>query len=197
MNNCTVKSSKRVYCYLITHHSRQGHVVHWTAQPDELDNQLNQQVIFSGENFILGVPRLRQIRVHDHHCRLVPELSVRSLHCHAPYHKAIEHRDTFITLTDHHYNYTSSKETAAFDLSNVHGPYDTGGFIHQFLSTKQLNTKALDDLRNTSWLDLGTRAVVIEWIYFNPNNELITSINILFEFLTTGKVERATRRGTS
>jgi hypothetical protein len=144
-------------------------------------------VILSDENFILGVPRLRQIRVHDHHCQLMSELSVRPLHCHAPYRKAIEYRDTFTTLTDHQYNYTSSKETAAFDLTNVHGPYETGGFIHHFLSTKEVNAQALEDLKNTSWLDLGTRAIVIEFIYFNPNNELITSINILFEFLTTGK----------
>lgn len=144
-------------------------------------------MILSGENFILGEPRLRQIRVHDHHCQLMSELSVRPFPCHAPYRKSIEYRDTFITLTDHHFNYTPSQETAAFDLSNVHGPYDTGGFMYHFLSTKQLNKQALEDLKNTSWLDLGTRAIVIELLYFNPNNELITSINILFEFLTTGK----------
>ena len=59
--------------------------------------------------------------------------------------------------------------------------------MYSFRPTESLNAAGLLDLKTDAWLDLSTRAIVIELLYFNPNDELLTSISILFEFLTTGK----------
>jgi hypothetical protein len=143
--------------------------------------------LLSDENFILGIPRLRQIRVNDSYCQLSKELSVQPMNCYAPYHKSKEYRSQFTSVTGYQYDYTSPKTTAALQLSNIYGPYDTGGFIYHFRSTEDSNDEAIIDLKKGAWLDLGTRAIFVEFIYFNTNTELLTSINILFEFLTTGK----------
>lgn len=153
--------------------------------------QFTHQILLSDENFILGIPRLRQIRIDDTHCHIIKDLSVRSINCYAYYHKSKEYRDKFTSVTGYKYHYTSSETTAALHLSNIHGPYDTGGFIYDFHPTKYLNDEGINDLKRGAWLDLSTRAVVIELIYFNPNTELLTSVNILFEFLTTGKENKS------
>ncbi|CAF1117995.1 unnamed protein product [Rotaria sp. Silwood1] len=166
-----------------------GNVVQWRESTNNSKEQISHQILLSNENFVLGVPRLRQIRVNDSHCQIIKDLSVRPINCYAFYHKSKEYRDKFTSVTGSQYEYTSSKITAALQLSNAYGPYDTGGFIYYFRPTKDLNDKAIVTLKNSAWLDLTTRAIFIELIYFNPNIELLTSINILFEFLTTGTVQ--------
>ncbi|CAF3741507.1 unnamed protein product [Rotaria sordida] len=162
-----------------------SNVIKWKESTNNSKEQFNHQILLSNENFILGIPRLRQIRVDDTHCQIIKDLSVRSINCYAPYHKSKEYRNKFTTITGSQYEYTSSKITAALQLSNAYGPYDSGGFIYYFRPTKDLNDKAIINLKNNAWLDLSTRAIFIELIYFNPNIELLTSINIVFEFLTT------------
>ncbi|CAF3354789.1 unnamed protein product [Rotaria sp. Silwood1] len=166
-----------------------GNVVQWRESTNNSKEQISHQILLSNENFVLGVPRLRQIRVNNSHCQIIKDLSVRPINCYAFYHKSKEYRDKFTSVTGSQYEYTSSKITAALQLSNAYGPYDTGGFIYYFRPTKDLNDKAIVTLKNSAWLDLTTRAIFIELIYFNPNIELLTSINILFEFLTTGTVQ--------
>ncbi|CAF3610753.1 unnamed protein product [Adineta steineri] len=151
--------------------------------------QFTHQILFSNENFILGTPRLRQIRIDDTYCHIMKDLSVRKINCYIPYDKSKEYRDKFTSITGAQYIYTSSKTTSALKLTNIYGPYDTGGFIYHFDSIKQLNDEAMESLKTNAWLDLSTRAIFLEFIYFNPNTEQITSINILFEFLTTGTIE--------
>ncbi|CAF5094577.1 unnamed protein product, partial [Rotaria sp. Silwood1] len=166
-----------------------SNVVQWRESTNNSKEQISHQILLSNENFVLGVPRLRQIRVNNSHCQIIKDLSVRPINCYAFYHKSKEYRDKFTSVTGSQYEYTSSKITAALQLSNAYGPYDTGGFIYYFRPTKDLNDKAIVTLKNSAWLDLTTRAIFIELIYFNPNIELLTSINILFEFLTTGTVQ--------
>ncbi|CAF4237408.1 unnamed protein product [Rotaria sp. Silwood2] len=166
-----------------------SNIVEWKESTNNSKEQFNHQILLSNENFVLGIPRLRQIRVDDTHCQIIKDLSVRPIRCYAPYHKSKEYRDKFITVTGFQYEYTSPKITAALELLNAYGPYDTGGFIYHFRPTKDLNDKAIINLKKSAWLDLSTRAIFIELIYFNPNIELLTSINILFEFLTTGTVQ--------
>ncbi|CAF3558288.1 unnamed protein product [Rotaria socialis] len=165
-----------------------SNVAQWKVSANNSKQDYNYQMLLSNENFILGVPRLRQIRIDDTHCEIIKDLSVRPIQCYAIYHKSKEYRGKLTTMTGTQYEYTSSKTTDALKLSNAYGPYDTGGYIYHFHSKKDLNDKAIDNLKTATWLDLNTRAIFIEFIYFNPNTELLTTINILFEFLTTGTI---------
>ncbi|UJR25136.1 hypothetical protein I4U23_006495 [Adineta vaga] len=147
------------------------------------------QILLSDENFILGSPRLRQIRVDNSQCQIIKDLSKQPVNCYVPYDKSKEYRSQFISITGQKYNYISPKATAAFELTNKYGPYDTGGFMYYFDSEKDMNHQGILNLKQNEWLNISTRAVFIEFMYFNPNTELLTSINIMFEFLTTGMIE--------
>lgn len=160
----------------------------WKTLRNDSKDEFNYQLLLSNENFILGFPRLRQIRIDNSHCQIIQSLSMRPVCCYAPYHKSKEYRAKFITVTGAQYEYTLPKITDALKLSNAYGPYDTGGFMYYFRPTKDSNDKGIQNLKKNAWLDISTRAIFIELILFNPNTELLTSINILFEFLTTGKV---------
>lgn len=164
-----------------------GNVVAWKEASNTSNTEENHQILLLDENFILGRPRLRQLRVNYTHCRVRDELTNESIKCYPSYHKSQEHQNDILSPSARRYPYTSGKATAALDLSNIDGPYGTGGFIYYFHPTESLNAAGLLDLKTNTWLDLSTRAIVIELLYFNPNDELLTSVSILFEFLTTGK----------
>ena len=150
------------------------------------------QIVLSNENFIFGTPRLRQLRVNNSYCQLIEDLSKQPIRCHAPYHKSKEYRTDFKAANGLEYLYTSPNTISAFQLRNKYGPYDVGGFIYQFQQTKVMNFINMHILSKGGWISVDTRAVLLEFIYFNPNTELFTSINILFEFLTTGKASECT-----
>ena len=73
------------------------------------------------------------------------------------------------------------------------GKYSTylngGGYIYkinQFNLNQTLNDLKL--LQKLNWINQQTRAIFIELILFNPNVNLFTSCQLIFEFLTTGKI---------
>ena len=103
------------------HIANLGNVVQWKESTNNSKDQYNQQILLLDENFILGVPRLRQLRVDDSHCRVIKDLSVRPVNCYVPYHKPSEYRKKFTTVTGYQYDYTPSTTTAALQLSNIYG----------------------------------------------------------------------------
>ena len=46
------------------------------------------------------------------------------------------------------------------------------------------------DLKDNNWLDIYTRAVVVEFTFYNANVNLFEHIIVLFELLSTGKIIR-------
>lgn len=167
--------------------SYSGHVVPWSRSTRNANDPKEYQILLLNENVIIGAPRLRQLRVDHTHCSTLHQLHLDSTHCYAFYEKSREYRDPIVSTNGHQYDYTPPEETAALELSNIFGPYDTGGFIYHFSPLKNLNDEKLIELKNDLWLNISTRAIFLEFIYYNPNTDLLTSINILFEFLTTGK----------
>eukprot|EP01062_Namystynia_karyoxenos_P059348 TRINITY_DN50788_c0_g1_i1.p1 TRINITY_DN50788_c0_g1~~TRINITY_DN50788_c0_g1_i1.p1 ORF type:complete len:1309 (+),score=386.07 TRINITY_DN50788_c0_g1_i1:459-3929(+) len=65
--------------------------------------------------------------------------------------------------------------------------YPAGGFVIDFGWNLTANLLLLDTLRH-GWVDLQTRAVVIEFTVFNTNVRLMAAARVLVEFMPTGLV---------
>jgi polycystin 1L2 len=90
-------------------------------------------------------------------------------------------------LTNDNNSYSQSIQNA-FIYVESDGIYDAGGYVYEFRGRLDEMKGNLTELRELSWIDSHTRAIIIEMTLFNPNVELFTSIRFVTEFFSTGGV---------
>jgi polycystin 1L2 len=89
------------------------------------------------------------------------------------------------------YNDSDNLDTYAY--VGEHATYGAGGYIYEFrgkMSDMQSNISLLQEL---SWLDMQTRAVIIQLSLYNPNVNLFVFVTILAEFMPTGGIYPSAR----
>jgi polycystin 1L2 len=89
------------------------------------------------------------------------------------------------------YNKSISLDT--YSYTGEQATYDGGGYIYQFRGAMNDMISNVSLLRELSWLDLQTRAVIIQMSLYNPNVNLFIFVTILAEFLPTGGVHPSAR----
>ena len=89
-------------------------------------------------------------------------------------------RDAFI--------YRSSKELDSSAFAGEHATYAGGGYKYELSGHLADVKQNLTLLRQLSWIDQHTRALLIQLCLYNPNSQLYTSVTFLAEFLATGGV---------
>ncbi|XP_054285995.1 polycystic kidney disease 2-like 2 protein [Macrosteles quadrilineatus] len=158
----------------------------------------------SGNSRLIGVPRLRQIRVkHDlsNQCK-VPEIMQNiSRGCHMTLTEETEDRRDYGTG----WSNNSLYDVELFDSSPweytapswggnyIEGPsgyeYHSGGYVAT-LHRDLIKTKAsLSSLYDTNWFDGNTRALIVDFTLYNVNNDVFTLTTIVTEILTVGSVK--------
>lgn len=84
------------------------------------------------------------------------------------------------------YNTSSSLDT--YSYIGEHGTYGGGGYVYEFRGKMNDMITNISSLRQLSWIDVQTRAVIIQLSLYNPNANLFAFVTILAEFLPTGGV---------
>jgi len=84
--------------------------------------------------------------------------------------------------------YNNSNELDTYVYVGQHATYGTGGYIYEFRGKMNDMVSNVSMLRQLSWLDKQTRAVIIQMSLYNPNVNLFVFVTILAEFLPTGGV---------
>ena len=84
------------------------------------------------------------------------------------------------------FQYRSSDTLDTYPYIGEYATYAGGGYVYEFrgsLVDMQTNLSRLHELQ---WIDVKTRAVLIQMTLYNPNVKLLTSVTMLTEFLSTG-----------
>ena len=68
------------------------------------------------------------------------------------------------------------------------GTYDGGGYVHNLGNTLAQTQTIIHDLKSKSWVDLQTRAVVLEFAIYSPGTDVTALSAMLVEFPLTGGV---------
>ncbi|XP_078665528.1 uncharacterized protein LOC144907954 [Branchiostoma floridae x Branchiostoma belcheri] len=159
-------------------------------------------------SFLVGRPRLRQIRVQkDESCDVPAPLWRMLTDCDQPY--SLLNTDlssydvgwtrldnvTFDALTSmdniSHYQrpwiYQYASLSAAVPDSGEHGTYYGGGYLVELSNSSSADMELIDELQEMDWIDDNTRAVFIEIIVYNANANLFAVLTLLAEFTTLGK----------
>lgn len=89
--------------------------------------------------------------------------------------------------------YNQSDQLDTYSYIGEHATYSTGGYVYEFRGKMDDMISNVTALRELSWLDMQTRAVIIQLSLYNPNVNLFAFVTILAEFLPAGGVYPSAR----
>ncbi|KAK3861331.1 hypothetical protein Pcinc_044496 [Petrolisthes cinctipes] len=141
------------------------------------------------ENRLLGVPRLRQLRVKNDSCEIPDEFSNSIKQCYASYSTAAEDDQPFgIETNTSAWEYYTEEELNGADHWGKLTTYSGAGSYQDLGLNRSESKDILADLRKNLWIQRATRAVFIDFTVYNANINLFCVIKLVFEFPATGGV---------
>ncbi|XP_061573957.1 polycystin-2 isoform X2 [Cololabis saira] len=147
----------------------------------------NQSFIYY-ENLLLGVPRLRQIKVRNESCSIHEDLRDEVQDCYNIYTPSNEDTTSFGPKNRTAWMYTTESEMNGSSHWGQVSKYGGGGYYQDLSRTKEESAFQLQFLKDHLWLDRGTRAVFLDFSVYNGNINLFCIARLLVEFPATGGV---------
>ncbi|GAB1289916.1 Polycystin-2 [Apodemus speciosus] len=161
--------------------------LYWKAPTSNHTQADNRSFIFY-ENLLLGVPRLRQLRVRNGSCSIPQDLRDEIKECYDVYSASSEDRAPFGPRNGTAWIYTSEKELNGSSHWGIIASYSGAGYYLDLSRTREETAAQLAGLRRNFWLDRGTRATFLDFSVYNANINLFCVVRLLVEFPATGGV---------
>ncbi|XP_051939585.1 polycystin-2 isoform X1 [Hippocampus zosterae] len=147
----------------------------------------NHTLIFY-ENLLLGVPRLRQVKVRNESCSVHQDLRDQVRDCYDAYSRANEDTAPFGPGNGTAWTYVTEAGANGSSHWGRLSKYGGGGYYQDLSRTREESAVRLRFLKDHLWLDRGTRAVFLDFAVYNGNINLFCIVRLLVEFPATGGV---------
>uniref|UniRef100_A0A8C0K4K9 Polycystin-2-like protein 2 n=1 Tax=Canis lupus dingo TaxID=286419 RepID=A0A8C0K4K9_CANLU len=131
------------------------------------------------ENILLGVPRVRQLKVRNNTCKVYSSFQSLMNECYDKYTSKSEDMDEF--------GLKQETDSSPWHWGFV-GVYQNGGFIFTLSKSKSETKNKFVDLKLNSWITRGTRVIFIDFSLYNANVNLFCIIRLAAEFPATGGI---------
>ncbi|GJQ68934.1 putative calcium ion binding protein [Trypoxylus dichotomus] len=138
------------------------------------------------ENKLLGVPRIRQVKVRNNSCSIHPYFKRTFLECFSGYSYSAMDTAPFGLKTGT--AWTHSLNPASVSVTGKVASYDASGYYEKLTKTADGTLEILKKLKQNLWITRGTRAVFIDFTTYNANVNLFCVVKLMFEFPPTGGV---------
>uniref|UniRef100_I3M398 Polycystin-2 n=1 Tax=Ictidomys tridecemlineatus TaxID=43179 RepID=I3M398_ICTTR len=161
--------------------------LYWKVQPSNQTEADNRSFIFY-ENLLLGVPRIRQVKVRNGSCSIPQDLREEIKECYDVYSVSSEDRAPFGPRNGTAWIYTSEKDLNGSSHWGIIASYSGAGYYLDLSRTREETAAQITSLRKNVWLDRGTRATFIDFSVYNANINLFCVVRLLVEFPATGGV---------
>ncbi|XP_077575539.1 polycystin-2 [Stigmatopora nigra] len=158
------------------------HGMYWEVWYNNKSLPENHSLIFY-ENLLLGVPRLRQVKVRNASCSVHEDLRERVRDCYDVYTRANEDAAPFGPGNGSAWTYAVDAGGARWGRVSKYGG---GGYYRDLARTAEESEARLRFLKENLWLDRGTRAVFLDFAVYNANINLFCIVRLLVEFPATG-----------
>ncbi|XP_069892177.1 polycystin-2-like protein 2 isoform X4 [Dipodomys merriami] len=139
------------------------------------------------ENILLGVPRVRQLKVRNNTCKVYSSFQSLMSECYDKYTSENEDLSDFGLRLDSEWKYSTSNTNSPWHWGFV-GVYGNGGYIFTLSKSKSETKNKFIDLRLNSWITRGTRVIFIDFSLYNANVNLFCIIRLVAEFPATGGI---------
>ncbi|XP_078352373.1 polycystin family receptor for egg jelly-like [Oculina patagonica] len=167
--------------------------------PDGWYNSQEEKIseyIGNKRSILVGMPRLRQLRVKKNTCEGAAIFKKMINFCHDSYSRIDEDTNiwnsqigTFnrsLSACPENWEYSTDEQFGGFDSWGRFAVYRGGGYIANLGYNKLTARKVIDDLIKNNWIDSQTRAVIVEFSLFNPSSNLLSVMSYFFEALPSG-----------
>nr|AKN21730.1 PKD2-4 [Schmidtea mediterranea] len=160
--------------------------LYWTTWYNNINFTSDQINFLYYENRLIGLPRLRQVRVRNDSCSIPSDFQGEIKQCFAAYSMSSESKDSYGQQNSTPWVYTNSSVLDTTEYQGIVATYGGGGFYVNLNSTQVDSYNTIMTLFNNLWIDRGTRAVIIDFTVYNANINLFCYIKLVGEFPPTG-----------
>uniref|UniRef100_A0A8C7P287 Polycystin-2 n=1 Tax=Oncorhynchus mykiss TaxID=8022 RepID=A0A8C7P287_ONCMY len=140
------------------------------------------------ENLLLGVPRLRQVKVRNESCSVHEDLRDEVQDCYNMYTPSNEDSAPFGPMNGTAWMYTEENSLNGSSYWGQVATYGGGGYYQDLARSRDESAGLLRSLKHQLWLDRGTRAVFLDFSVYNGNINLFCIARLVVEFPATGGV---------
>ncbi|OCT71797.1 polycystic kidney disease 2-like 1 protein [Xenopus laevis] len=160
--------------------------LYWTKWYNNASLTGNTNSLIYYENLLLGVPRMRQLKVKNNSCVVYKDFKDEIIGCFDVYSKEKEDTCQFGLINGTAWTYYTEEELGGSSYWGKMTTYSGGGYYIDLELTKPESIRQLQILKNNLWLDRGTRAVFIDFSVYNANINLFCVLRLVVEFPATG-----------
>ncbi|RZC40117.1 PKD channel and/or Ion trans domain containing protein [Asbolus verrucosus] len=121
------------------------------------------------ENLLLGVPRIRQVKIRNDSCDIHEYFKNLCLSCYDMYSEAEEDRAPFGPGKGTAWVYSSDEKTGSISFQGTISSYEGGGYYKNLGKTKAESAAIMKDLKENLWITRGTRVIFIDFSVYNAN----------------------------
>lgn len=139
-----------------------------------------------GVNKIIGLVRLRQLRVRPNTCRIPQQFDDYISDCFASYSSRAAERAPF--GPNNIWSYNSDSQAFFGGYNGLLMLYPDHGYFVDLPKDRASAATTLEYLKNNAWIDLQTRLVAVEFTVFNSNLNLFCVMRLAFELPSGGGV---------
>ncbi|XP_063713184.1 polycystin-2-like isoform X2 [Symsagittifera roscoffensis] len=138
------------------------------------------------ENKIMGLARLRQVKVRNDTCDIPADFENEIKECFAAYAPANEDISDFGLGNGTAWTYSTSAELDGATDWGTLTKYEGGGYYQDLPPLRADAEQVIQELKSGLWVDRGTRAIFIDFTVYNANINLFCVITLRLEFPPTG-----------
>ncbi|MBN3276200.1 PKD2 protein, partial [Polyodon spathula] len=159
--------------------------LYWDSWYNKKSLPTNESHIYY-ENVLLGVPRIRQVKVVNKSCPLHSSF-VSITQCFDSYLSEEEDKSPFGPKNGTAWEYMAPRSIPESHWGMI-ATYSSGGFYMDLGSTKSKSAKLIKNLKDNLWLSRATRAVFVDFSVYNANLNLFCVVRLVAETPATGGV---------
>ncbi|XP_039770201.1 polycystic kidney disease 2-like 1 protein [Ornithorhynchus anatinus] len=160
--------------------------LYWTKWYNDRALDHSPQSFIYYENLLLGLPRLRQLKVKNNSCVVHDDFKEDISGCYDVYSPDKEEKEPFGRLNGTAWTYHSEDELGGSSHWGRITSYSGGGYYLDLGETREESAEALRVLKDQLWLDRGTRVVFVDFAVYNANINLFCVLRLVVEFPATG-----------
>ncbi|XP_057704077.1 polycystic kidney disease 2-like 1 protein isoform X1 [Corythoichthys intestinalis] len=160
--------------------------LYWTKWYNNQSMDSGDQSFIYYENMLLGVPRMRQIKIKNNSCKVHKDFQDEIMGCYDVYNEKKEDDLNFGLINGTAWSYQTEKVIKGSSHWGLLTTYSGAGYYQDLARTKEESAVVLKELEDNLWLDRGTRAVFIDFSTYNANINMFCVIRLLVEFPATG-----------
>ncbi|TGZ63352.1 hypothetical protein CRM22_006965 [Opisthorchis felineus] len=155
----------------------------------------NEREFIGYDNKLLGVARLRQVRVTSTPCNVLGVMNNVEYVCYPPYSAGTEGKKPMQPQggvvpnhTENAWKYQSAGQLGSAAVAAQYGAYPGSGYVQDLSRNRDTSEEIIRELFEGRWIDEASRVLFLDFTIYNANINMFVIVKLIFELPVTGGV---------